>query len=400
MPAGLIGWTPRWEPVWRVTSIARKVAARWQNPATNTVAEHVDVVVIGAGAVGLACARSMAQQGREVLVLERQGLIGSETSARNSEVIHAGIYYPRGSLKAQLCVAGKAALYRYCAEHGVPHKRCGKVIVATSQKQLAVLRGYQEQARHNGVGELRWLDAAEVSVLEPEVSAIAGVLSESTGIIDSHSYMLALQADLEGSGGVVALGTEVNQLSRSDSGVLVHTPDLTLQPRCVVNSAGLWAPDLAADVDASAPTAFYARGHYFTYAGRAPFFRLVYPIAEAGGLGVHVTVDMAGQVRFGPDVVWIDGVDYGFDESCKAGFVAAIGRYFPALDEDRLQPGYTGIRPKISGPGKPAADFSIVGPVQHGVAGLINLLGIESPGLTASLAIADLVADLAEAAGC
>jgi len=364
------------------------------------MSESADVVVIGAGVVGLACARRMARQGREVLVLEREGLIGSQTSSRNSEVIHAGIYYPRDSLKAQLCVTGKAALYRYCEEHRVPHKRCGKVIVATSQDQLPVLRGYQEQARHNGAGELVWLDASAVRALEPEVTAIAGVLSESTGIIDSHGYMLALQADLEGCGGVVALETEVRGLSRADSGVLVHTRDLTLQARCVVNSAGLWAPELAADVDASAPAAYYARGHYFTYAGRAPFSRLVYPIAEAGGLGVHVTVDMAGQVRFGPDVVWIDTVDYRFDESCKAGFVAAIGRYFPALDEDRLQPGYTGIRPKISGPGELAADFSITGPDQHGVGGLINLLGIESPGLTASLAIAERVADLAWAAGC
>ncbi len=364
------------------------------------MAESADVVVIGAGVVGLACARQLARQGREVLVLERQGLVGSETSSRNSEVIHAGIYYSRGSLKAQLCVAGKAALYRYCQAHGVPHKRCGKVIVATSRDQLAVLRGYQEQARHNGAGELRWLEAKEVTALEPEVSAIAGLLSESTGIIDSHAYMLALQADLESGGGIVALDTEVTSLSRSDECVLVHTQDLILRPRCVVNSAGLWAPGLAADVVSGAPPALYARGHYFSYAGRAPFSRLVYPIAEAGGLGVHVTVDMAGQVRFGPDVVWVDSVDYEFDESCKAAFVAAIGRYYPGLDQERLQPGYTGVRPKIVGPGQPAADFSIAGPDQHGIAGLINLLGIESPGLTASLAIADLVAELAEAAGC
>jgi L-2-hydroxyglutarate oxidase LhgO len=364
------------------------------------VLEPVDVVVIGAGVVGLACARRLAQSGREVLVLERNGQIGAETSSRNSEVIHAGIYYPQGSLKARLCVRGKHALYRYCQDRGVPYRRCGKVIVATSDDQLAVLEGYRTSARANGVGELPWLDAADLRSMEPAVSAVAGVLSESTGIVDSHAYMLALQGDLEAAGGLVILDTPVLGLERGDPGILVRTAELRLAARCVVNSAGLWAPQLAAELVAEAPRARYAIGHYFTYAGRSPFARLVYPVAEAGGLGVHVTLDMAGQVRFGPDVTWIDDVDYRFDAGRKAAFVEAILRYFPGLDPSRLQPGYTGIRPKISGPGEPAADFSIGGPAQHGVPGLVNLLGIESPGLTASLAIAEEVAALVDEAGC
>lgn len=364
------------------------------------MAESADVVVIGAGAIGLACARRLATAGREVLVLERNGQIGAETSSRNSEVIHAGIYYPQGSLKARLCVNGKHALYGYCEDRGVPFRRSGKVIVATSREQLPVLEGYRESARGNGAGELRWLDAADVKALEPAVSAVAGVLSETTGIIDSHAYMLALQGDLEAAGGLVVLDTPVLGLERGDIGIRVRTAGVTLAARCVVNCAGLFAPDLAADLLPDGPRAYYAVGHYFTYAGRSPFSRLVYPVAEAGGLGVHVTLDMAGQVRFGPDVTWIDRVDYAFDASRKAAFIEAIRRYFPDVDPARLQPGYTGIRPKISGPGEPAADFSIGGPGQHGVAGLVNLMGIESPGLTASLAIADEVAVLVEAAGC
>ena len=362
--------------------------------------ERADVVVIGAGVVGLACARRLAQAGREVLVLERNGQVGAETSSRNSEVIHAGIYYPQDSLKARLCVAGKQALYRYCQERGVPFHRCGKIIVASSQEQLAVLEGYRKSAARNGVGELRWLDAADVQALEPDVSAVAGVLSETTGILDSHAYMLALQGDLEAAGGLVVLDTPVLKLEQGDGGVRVRTEGLVLAARCVVNSAGLWAPDLAAELLPDGPRARYAVGHYFTYAGRAPFSRLVYPVAEAGGLGVHVTLDMAGQARFGPDVTWIDRVDYRFDASRKDAFVEAIRRYFPAVDPERLLPGYTGIRPKISGPGEPAADFSIRGPAQHGVPGFVNLMGIESPGLTASLAIADDVAGLVEQAGC
>ena len=354
-------------------------------------AETADVVVIGAGVVGLACARALALAGRDVVVVERHPLIGSETSSRNSEVIHAGIYYPPGSLKARLCVTGKALLYAYCAEHAVPHRRCGKIIVASHEDQVSKLRGYQDLARRNGVGELGWLTGADDAALEPAVKAEAGALSESTGIIDSHAYMLALRGDLEAAGGMIAFGTEVAGLTRTPRGIRVHTDSLELESRWVINAAGLSAPLVAGWLVPNGPRAWYARGRYYVYEGAAPFSHLVYPVAEAAGLGVHVTLDLGGQARFGPDVAWIDEVSYDFDDSRRGDFEAAIRRYFPALDSARLHPGYTGIRPKISGPGEPAADFRIDEPVEHGVDGLVNLLGIESPGLTASLAIAELV---------
>lgn len=357
-----------------------------------TAVEAVDCVVVGAGVVGLAIARTLALAGREVLVLEQHDVIGSETSSRNSEVIHAGIYYPTGSHKADWCVAGKSRLYAYCAEHGVPFERCGKIIVATQDEQKDVLRSYQQQARENGAGELRWLSTGDVETLEPEVFAVAGVLSESTGIIDSHAYMLALQGELESQGGVIAFETKVQRLTVGGrGGVCVHTEDLTLDANLVVNCAGLWAPDLAQSIDATAPTAHYARGHYYALSGRSPFSRLVYPVAEPGGLGVHVTLDLGHQAKFGPDVMWIEAIDYSFDGGNRDAFIAAIRRYYPNLDATRLHESYTGIRPKIAGPGAPAPDFRIDGPRHHGVPGLINLLGIESPGLTASLAIADVV---------
>ncbi len=352
--------------------------------------DRVECIVIGAGVIGLSCARALAAAGREVIVVERNDLIGAETSSRNSEVIHAGIYYPTGSLKARLCVAGKQMLYSYCESRGIPHRRCGKMIVASGGAQIEVLEDYRRQAQANGV-MLSWLDERAVRELEPEVDATAGLLSESTGIIDSHAFMLSLQGELEAAGGAIAFNTEVRGLQANDR-IIVVTDALSLECRWLVNCAGLQAPDLARQLDPGAPQAHYARGHYFVYSGKAPFSRLVYPIAEPGGLGVHVTLDMAGQIKFGPDVMWLDEVDYTFDESRKASFVAAIRRYYPGLDPARLHPGYTGIRPKISGPGTPAADFRIDGPAVHGVAGLINLLGIESPGLTASLAIADVVA--------
>ena len=354
--------------------------------------ERVDAVVIGAGVVGLACARRLALAGREVVVLERHARIGEETSSRNSEVIHAGIYYPAGSRKAALCVAGKMQLYDYCERNHVPVRRCGKIIVATSKAQIGALEGYCTSARENGAGELEWLDQADIARLEPAIQAVAGVLSPSTGIIDSHAFMLSLQGGLEALGGTVALATSVDDLRwQRPTGIVLRCADLTLNPGCVVNCAGLEAPELARLLDGRAPGAFFARGHYFGYRGKAPFSRLVYPVAEPGGLGVHVTLDLAGQVKFGPDVEWIDKVDYRFDESRKPRFLEAIQRYFPDVQADRLIPDYVGVRPKISGPGEPAADFRIDGPRVHGVPGLVNLLGIESPGLTASLAIADAV---------
>jgi L-2-hydroxyglutarate oxidase LhgO len=353
-----------------------------------------DCVVIGAGVVGLACATALAGAGADVLVVEQHDAIGTETSSRNSEVIHAGIYYPTGSAKAALCVEGKRRLYEWCDAHQVPHARCGKLIVASSADQIAVLEDYRQQARRNGAGELEWLDGAEVSVLEPAVQAVAGLLSPSTGIVDSHAFMLSLQGRLEAAGGAIAFGTRVEGLERRGADLVMRLSDQTLSCARLVNSAGHGAPALAGQLDPDAPLAYYARGHYFSYSGRAPFARLVYPVAEPGGLGVHVTLDLAGQAKFGPDVEWCAAPDYRFDAGRKAAFAAARRRYFPGLDPERLQPDYVGVRPKIAGPGSPAADFRIDGPTVHGVPGLVNLLGIESPGLTAALAIAERVTEV------
>ena len=360
------------------------------------MAERCDVVVIGAGVVGLAAARALAQAGREVIVLERHDLVGSETSSRNSEVIHAGIYYPTGSLKARLCVRGKALLYDHCRRYHVPHRRIGKVIVATATAQFEALASYQRQARRNGAGELEWLDRDAVRVLEPAVAALAAVHSESTGIVDSHAFMVSLVGDLEAAGGTIAFRTDVTALERRPAGVRVRCGGFDLDAAVVVNAAGLGAPRLAARLGGRR-RGYYAKGHYYTLSGPSPFGRLVYPVAGAGGLGVHVTLDMAGQARFGPDVVWQQDEDYRFDEAGFDKFVAAIRRYYPDLDETRLHPGYTGIRPKLAPAGAPAQDFVIEGPEAAGVPGLVNLLGIESPGLTASLAIAERVAALAAA---
>ena len=350
-----------------------------------------EVVVIGAGVVGLAVAQALAGAGLEVLVLERNQLIGAETSARNSEVIHAGIYYGQGSEKAALCVRGKALLYAHCAAHNVPHKNCGKLIVASTAEQFATLRGYQDQAIANGAGALRWVERDELRELEPAVEALAAVHSPTTGIIDSHQYMLSLQGLLEARGGMIAFETEVQAISTGiDERLRLVTSQGEIGCRWLINSAGLWAPGLVEGIDPGAPAARYAIGHYYSYAA-APFNRLVYPVAAAGGLGVHVTLDLAGQARFGPDIRWREEVDYEFDDSRRAEFVDAIRRYFPALDESKLQPGYTGIRPKLALPEGAPDDFLIRGPNEHGVPGLVNLLGIESPGLTASLAIAERV---------
>ena len=355
--------------------------------------ERCDAVVIGAGVVGLAVGRELARAGREVLILERHELVGSEISSRNSEVIHAGIYYPTGSVKSQTCVRGKALLYEHCEIYGVPHERVGKIIVATSSAQVDTLESYRRQARVNGVGELPWMTRAEILAMEPEVDAVAGVYSESTGIIDSHAFMLSLLGDVEAAGGAIAFLTEVTDLRQVSGGVRVVCGDFGLDADVVVNAAGLAAPAMAARLGGS-HTGYYAKGHYYTLSGKSPFARLVYPVAEPGGLGVHVTLDLAGQARFGPDVVWQDDEDYGFDGAGFAAFVEAIQRYYPGLDPSRLNPGYTGIRPKLAPHGAPVSDFVIEGPADNGVPGLVNLLGIESPGLTASLAIAERVVEL------
>ena len=362
------------------------------------MSERIECAVIGAGVVGLAVARRLAMSGREVVVLEAENAFGTHTSSRNSEVIHAGIYYPTQSLKARLCVAGRQALYRYCAEHGVKHRRLGKIIVACDDSELPGLKQYQQQARINGVDDLQFLAAGALAEMEPEVRCVAGFLSPSTGIIDSHGLMLEYLGDAESHGASLALGSPVVS-GRVDSGGIVlevgGAESMTVQCDIVVNSAGFNAQAVARSIAGipphTIPPTYYAIGHYYTLTGAAPFRRLVYPVARQDWLGVHVTVDLGGQVKFGPDFSWIDRIDYRFDESREAAFYTAIRRYYPALKDGTLQPGYTGIRPKIHGPGQPAPDFVIQGAREHGVAGLVNLYGIESPGLTSSLAIADLV---------
>ena len=362
--------------------------------------DTVDCVVIGAGVVGLAVARALALSGREVLVLEAADAIGTGTSSRNSEVIHAGLYYPTGSLKARLCVQGRDRLYAYCAERGVPHRRCGKLLVATSQAQLSGLESIRTRAQANGVLDLQWLSRDEALALEPALECVAALHSPSTGIVDSHALMLALQGDLENAGGLVALNSPLEHASQAREAIdLVAADGTRLQARTVINAAGLWAPGLAAHfggLDARhVPEARYAKGSYFTLAGRAPFSRLIYPVPEAAGLGVHLTLDLGGQAKFGPDVQWVDGPDDLVVDAARGdAFYDEVRKYWPGLRDGALAPGYAGIRPKIHGPNEPVADFVIQGPSTHGVPGLVNLFGIESPGLTSALAIADYVAAL------
>ncbi len=363
---------------------------------------EIGAVVIGAGVIGLACARALSRAGHETVVLERHGAIGTEVSARNSEVIHAGIYYPEGSLKARFCVAGRGMLYRYLDAHGLPYRRCGKLIVATEEAQLGVLGGVAERARANGVSDIQEMNAAEARAMEPALNCVAALHSPSTGILDAHAYMLSLRGEFEDAGGAIAFGANVARIEAARGGFVVHVEGdapMRLRTRIVVNAGGLWAPALAARTEgldaAHVPAAFFAKGNYFTLAGRAPFSRLIYPVPEAAGLGVHLTLDMGGQARFGPDVEWIEvegeAPDYAVNPARGDAFYAEVRRYWPGLKEGALQPAYAGVRPKINAPGEPAADFVISGPETHGLAGLVNLFGIESPGLTASLAIAEEV---------
>jgi L-2-hydroxyglutarate oxidase LhgO len=363
--------------------------------------DQIECVVIGAGVVGLAVARSLAASGRETVVLEAAEAIGTGTSSRNSEVIHAGIYYSQGSLKARLCVAGRELLYRFCDERGVDVCRCGKFIVATSDAQLANLTAIERVGRLNGVDDLRLLDQREAQSLEPQLQCVAALWSPSTGIVDSHGFMVALQGDLERAGGTVVLEAPVRIAScRSDAIRLSVGRDVPydIDARVVVNCAGLDAQRVAkaiAGLDSKTiPPLFYAKGNYYGFSGPVPFRRLIYPVPEEGGLGVHLTLDLSGRGRFGPDVEWIDAIDYEVDPRRAQAFYAAIRRYWPALPPDCLRPDYAGVRPKLQGPGSAAQDFIIQGPEQHGVPGLVNLYGIESPGLTAALAIGDYVAKL------
>ncbi|MBK7956396.1 MAG: NAD(P)/FAD-dependent oxidoreductase [Candidatus Accumulibacter sp.] len=370
--------------------------------------ESVAAVVIGAGVVGLACARALAQRGVETVILERNDAFGSETSARNSEVMHAGLYYPTASLKARLCVAGRRQLDEFCATHGVRHRRCGKLIVATAAVQEDRLRALLLQGHANGVADLRWLSAAAASAREPQLRCTAALLSPSTGIIDSHGLMLALLGDAERAGASLALRSPLRGGAIENAGFVLDSggaDSLRFRANLVINAAGLWAPEVAASLagfpSALLPRNHHAKGSYYTLAGRSPFSRLVYPLPETGGLGVHLTLDLGGQARFGPDVEWlpdpipgqpIGKLDYRVDATRADAFPAEIRRYWPGLPDGALAPAYAGIRPKIAGPADAAADFLIQGPAQHGIRGLINLFGIESPGLTASLAIADYVA--------
>ena len=364
--------------------------------------ETVDVVVAGAGVVGIAVARALAMAGREVIVLDAAEAIGTETSSRNSEVVHAGIYYPKDSLMARLCVAGRRQLYAFCDDHGVEYRKSGKLIVATSAEEDGKLAGIQSRAEANGVEGMRVLTAAEARGLEPNLVCTSALLSPETGVVDSHGYMVALQGEAEAHGAIFVFHSKVEAGQAIQDGVEITVggaEPMQLRCRLLINSAGLHAPALARAIAGMPrqliPTQYYAKGNYFTLAGRSPFSRLIYPVPVAGGLGVHLTIDLGGQARFGPDVEWIDGLDYSVDPRRADSFYAAVRKYWPGLRDGALLPGYAGIRPKIVPKGAPGQDFVLQPPSAHGVTGLINLFGIESPGLTSAIALADLVAGAA-----
>ena len=360
---------------------------------------EIECVIVGAGVVGLACARALARAGRDVLIIEKAADIGMETSSRNSEVIHAGIYYPEGSMKAKACVEGRHDLYAYLDSRSLPYRKCGKLIVATSEAQAEDLERIARHAWKNGVEDLGIIDGAQARQLEPALNAMRALHSPSTGILDSHAYMVSLRGEAEDHGAMIAFKTEIvsSEILPDGRCRLVCEGDETskITTRLLVNSAGLAAPALAAGMEgfpkAHVPKAYLAKGNYFSLVGRTPFSRLIYPVPEPGGLGVHLTLDMGGQARFGPDVEWIERMDYEVDPARALGFYAAIRRYWPGLPDDSLAPAYAGIRPKIAGPGEPNADFCLMGPETHGLDGQVHLFGIESPGLTSSLAIAGAV---------
>jgi L-2-hydroxyglutarate oxidase LhgO len=365
--------------------------------------EKVDCVVVGAGVIGLAIARRLAQAGREVIVVEAAEGIGTVTSSRNSEVIHAGIYYRAGSLMAQMCVRGKHELYQYCRDHGIPHRNCGKLIVATTPAETGKLQSIRAHAEANGVDDMQLLSGEAARTLEPALSCDAALLSPSTGIIDSHAYMLSLQGDAEQCGAAFAFHTPLLHAGAGSGRIEIETggdAPMSLACNLLINAAGLNAPAVARSIEgmpvAMIPSAYLAKGNYFACNARAPFSRLIYPVPEPGGLGVHLTLDMAGQARFGPDVEWIESIDYEVNPARAERFYPAIRRYWPTLPDGALMPSYSGIRPKIVPPAVATQDFLIQGPADHGVAGLINLFGIESPGLTSSLAIAEHVGALAQ----
>lgn len=363
--------------------------------------EKTGAVVIGAGVVGLACARELASRGVETVIVERHETFGQETSSRNSEVIHAGLYYPAGTVKARFCVEGKRTLYAYCAERGIAHRRSGKLVVATQDAQVAYLEKLQCQAMANGVDDTQLLTADEARVMEPQLNCVAALHSPSTGIVDSHALMLSLLGDAEARGAAFSPHSTVRTIEAGAGTIRLNIDcggeTMLLDAERVINATGLSSVALARTFPGFPatllPTAYLAKGNYYALAGRSPFSRLIYPVPEAGGLGVHLTIDLGGQARFGPDVEWIETIDYGVDPRRADRFYAEVRKYWPALPDDSLQPAYSGIRPKIAGPGEANADFVIQGPDEHGIAGLVNLFGIESPGLTACLAIAACACD-------
>lgn len=373
------------------------------NPSVTDL--HTDYLVIGAGVIGLAIAKTLSDAGKECLVVEKQGLFGEETSSRNSEVIHAGIYYPEGSLKAKLCVEGKHQLYQYCQTRSIDHNPLGKLIVATSADEENQLSAIASKAQANGVLDLSLQSQSQVNTLEPRVKATSALLSPSTGIIDAHQYMLALVGDIEDASNAIVYKAEVLGIDQTSQGWLVTINNqgehLAVQCRWLINAAGLHANALARLYVEDVPALHYCRGLYFSYSGAPVFQHLIYPVPEKNtvGLGIHATLDMAGQVKFGPDTHYLDTIDYRIPEpealaTIKSNWVQAIQRYFPSLDERRLQPSYAGIRPKLNGLGEPAQDFRIESPNEHGLSNLIHLFGIESPGLTSSLAIGKYVLQL------
>ena len=362
--------------------------------------ECIDCIVIGAGVIGLACARRLALTGRETIVLEQHDTFGTETSSRNSEVIHAGIYYPRSFLKTSLCVTGKHALYSFCREREIAHKKMGKIIVASDDKEKDILNKYYDQAKRNGVRDLEFLNCMEISKLEPEIIGKCALFSPSSGIIDSHEYMQYLLADLQHNNGMAIYRSRVQSIGfYNDKFQLEIDGEEQYKIECkeLVNSAGLYAWDIAKLISKSKslyiPPRYYAKGHYFSLIGKSPFSHLIYPLPNSGGLGTHVTIDMGGQAKFGPDFHWVDKIDYRFDDSIKPGFIKEIRKYYPDIDKREIQPSYTGVRAKVTGPGDGQGDFIIQTPADHGLTGLVNLYGIDSPGLTASLSIADKVLD-------
>jgi L-2-hydroxyglutarate oxidase LhgO len=367
--------------------------------------DQVDAVVVGAGVVGLAVARALAQGGLETIVAEAQSSIGQGVSSRNSEVIHAGLYYTPGSLKARWCVRGKELLYELCASHGVSHRNCGKLVVATSEAEASALRVLQDRAHANGV-PVEWLSAQQAIELEPALHCVAALLSPTTGIVDSHGFMLALQGDLERAGGMVAFGSAVDGASLGHGGrphVIRMADGSELAARVLVNAASLHACALARRFEGLpaqfVPREYFAKGNYYTLAGKAPFSRLIYPAPADAWLGVHLTLDLGGQAKFGPDLEWLDvtrpeEIDYTVDPRRADHFYAEVRRYWPGLPDGVLQPSYSGVRPKIHGRGEPAPDFRLDGPATHGISGLVNLFGIESPGLTSALALAEHAAQV------